>query len=153
MVVDKTLSHTPSGKKTDWNAGGNYIPSANYRVQAEGHFVTDCVCVAVTRTEMEIRCVWKQIKCSLSFYHRTDGYHSTELQRSKNLLSDTKLLAVLVTCQACDRKLENRPHKRRYGEWLALHRGLAGSCMLQQYLYMRLTSKKYEKQEIKTLKM
>ena len=30
------------------NAGGNCIPSANYRVQAEGHFVlpiTDGVCV------------------------------------------------------------------------------------------------------------
>ena len=32
-----------------WNAGGNYIPSANYGVQVEGHFVTDgvCVCVAI----------------------------------------------------------------------------------------------------------
>ena len=29
----------------DWNAGGNYIPSANYRVQLEGHFVTNGVCV------------------------------------------------------------------------------------------------------------
>ena len=40
-------------ENSDWNAGGNYIPSANYRVQVEGHFVlhiTDgvCVCVAVT---------------------------------------------------------------------------------------------------------
>ena len=31
----------------DWNAGGNYIPSANYRVQVEGYFVTDGVCVCV----------------------------------------------------------------------------------------------------------
>ena len=31
----------------DWNAGGNYIPSANYQVQVEGHFVTDGVCVCV----------------------------------------------------------------------------------------------------------
>ena len=41
----------PSGKKTDWNAGGNYITSAKYRVQVEGHFVLhiiDGVCVAVT---------------------------------------------------------------------------------------------------------
>ena len=32
----------------DWNVGGNYIPSANYQVQVEGHFITDGVCVAVT---------------------------------------------------------------------------------------------------------
>ena len=35
-------------ERCDWNAGGNYIPSANDRVQVEGHFVTDGVCVAVT---------------------------------------------------------------------------------------------------------
>jgi len=38
--------------KTDWNAGGNYIQSANYRVQVEGAFCPAhnrcCVCVAVT---------------------------------------------------------------------------------------------------------
>ena len=39
---------TPQVERCDWNAGGNYIPSANDRVQVEGHFVTDGVCVAVT---------------------------------------------------------------------------------------------------------
>ena len=37
-------NHTTCGKNCDWNAGGNYIPSANYRGQLEGHFVTDGVC-------------------------------------------------------------------------------------------------------------
>ena len=32
-------------KNCDRNAGGNYISNANYRVQVEGHFVTDGVCV------------------------------------------------------------------------------------------------------------
>ena len=35
-------------ENSDWNAGGNYIPSANYQMQVEGHFVlhiTDGVCV------------------------------------------------------------------------------------------------------------
>ena len=36
---------TPQVERCDWNAGGNYIPSANDRVQVEGHFVTDGVCV------------------------------------------------------------------------------------------------------------
>ena len=41
---------TPQVERCDRNAGGNYIPSANDRVQVEGHFVTDgvCMCVAVT---------------------------------------------------------------------------------------------------------
>ena len=33
--------------RCDRNAGGNYIPRANDRVQIEGHFVTDGVCVCV----------------------------------------------------------------------------------------------------------
>ena len=32
-------------ERCDWNAGSNYIPSANDRAQVEGYFVTDGVCV------------------------------------------------------------------------------------------------------------
>ena len=56
-------NHTPSGKKTDWNAGGNYIPNANYRVQVEGHFVTDvvCACVAVTTLPQSSSSAWRVV--------------------------------------------------------------------------------------------
>ena len=36
---------TPLFTICDRNADGSYIPSANDRVQVEGHFVTDGVCV------------------------------------------------------------------------------------------------------------
>jgi len=32
-------------------------------------------------------------------------------------------------------KSENRLHEGKYGEWLALHQVLAGSCMLQLFIY------------------
>ena len=32
-------------------------------------------------------------------------------------------------------KSENQLHEGRYGEWLALHQVLAGSCMLQLFIY------------------
>ena len=35
----------------------NYIPSANDRVQVEGHFVTDGVCVAVTTLAQSSSCL------------------------------------------------------------------------------------------------
>ena len=31
-------------------------------------------------------------------------------------------------------KSENQLHEGRYGEWLALHQVLAGSCMLQLFI-------------------
>ena len=43
--ISSSITTPQVERNCDWNAGGNYIPSANYRVQVEGHFVTDGVCV------------------------------------------------------------------------------------------------------------
>ena len=54
FFLDCSSITTPQVERNgDWNAGGSYTPSANHRVQVEGHLVlhiTDgvCVCVAVT---------------------------------------------------------------------------------------------------------
>ena len=51
LILLRAQPHPKWKENGDWNAGGNCIPIANYRVQVEGHFIlpiTDGVCVAVT---------------------------------------------------------------------------------------------------------